>query len=77
MYLPFQQKVDYKGYFNGKNRNINESQSDNDNFVINLDNEQEYKEDDKYKEDYFRIANSNEFKMGEPKLEQAQTKYFL
>ena len=33
----FQHKVDYEGYINENNRNTDNSQSENDDFTINLD----------------------------------------
>ena len=49
MSRPFQHKVDYEGDTDEKNRGVDDSQSDNDDFVRNLDKEQQYKKDDEYK----------------------------
>ena len=43
MYRLFEHKVDYEVDTNGKNRHTDDSQSDNDDYVRNLDKEQEYK----------------------------------
>ena len=41
----FQHKVDYEGDTNENNRNTDESQSENDDLVRNLDKQKDYKED--------------------------------
>ena len=48
----FQLKVEYEGDTEENNHNTKYSQLDNDNLVINLDKEQEYKEYDECIEDY-------------------------
>ena len=74
---PFQHKVDYEGDTDENNRNADESQLENDNLVINLHKEQDYKGDDECKEDSSMVSKTNEFKMIKSKVEQAQIKQLL
>ena len=50
MSRPFWHKVDYEGDTDENNCNTDNSRSDNEIFVKNLDKEQYYKEDDEFKE---------------------------
>ena len=49
MSQPFQHKVNYEGDTDENNRNTDDSQSENDYLVINLEKEKGYKEDDSCK----------------------------
>ena len=73
----FLHKEYYEGDTDKNNRNTDDSRFDNDNFVQNLYKEQEYKEDDEYKEDYSVVNKTNEFKMIESDVEHAHTKQLL
>ena len=77
MYRPFQHKVDYEGDTYEKDCNTYDLQSYNDNLVLNLGKEKQYKEDDECKEDYSMVSKTNEFQMSESKIEQTQLKQLL
>ena len=66
----FQYKVHYEGDINGNNRNTDDSQSENDDLVRNLDKKQKYKEDGEFKEYSSVVAKTNKFKMIKYKEEQ-------
>ena len=65
---PFRHKGEYEGDTDENNRNTDDSQSENDYFLRNLDKEQEYKWYDECKEYYYIVNKTNEFKISEYKL---------
>ena len=55
-------------WYQWNNLNTYDSQSDNDNLVINFDKEQEYKEDYEFKEYSSMVSKTNDFKISESKV---------
>ena len=59
IYQPFCYKEDYESNTNEKNCNTDDLQYENDNFIKNLDKEQDYKEDYECKEEYYMVNKTN------------------
>ena len=69
--------MDYEGDTDETNRNTDDSQSENNDFVRNLDKEEEYKKHDECTYYYSTVTKINELKKSESKVEQAHIEHLL